>query len=248
MFIIFAGVAGQTSAWRLVPLQSLSNDRTQHRLSPDTPLPDNFEALPVCPMTKNRSGVLLEGDLTMNKIEAFLETREHIDKTEFDMVVRNLVEQETPDNTRIQGLPHHRHHHQQGRSDGKRQPTTSLPEFHTPVPPLQLSGPPGKPPTNNENRFVAAPYHPDQSKFYGKKRFFEPAAYVHFPNVSSSAANPGSKQPDRRTYESNSTKLPNSKNLINLDGSKSSMKSERSENRGQYRAKAEEGRFCHETP
>ena len=28
----------------------------------------------------------------MNKIEQFLETRDHIDKTEFDVVVRNLVE------------------------------------------------------------------------------------------------------------------------------------------------------------
>jgi hypothetical protein len=181
-------------------------------------------------MMKDRSGVLLEGDLTMNKIEAFLETREHIDKTEFDMVVRNLVEQETPENARIQGLPP-RKHQQQGRAGDKRQPTTSLPEFQTPLPLAQhLSAPPGKPPTNNENRFVAAPYHPDQSKFYGKKRFFEPAAYVHFPNVST-CSNPAGKPHERSTCENTSTKLPNNKNLI-LDGSKSSMKSERSENRG----------------
>ena len=39
-----------------------------------------------------KNDILHNDNLTMNKIGEFLDTREHIDKTEFDVVIRNLLE------------------------------------------------------------------------------------------------------------------------------------------------------------
>lgn len=42
-----------------------------------------------------KNDILYNDNLTMNKIGEFLDTREHIDKAEFDVVIRNLLERTT---------------------------------------------------------------------------------------------------------------------------------------------------------
>lgn len=211
--------------------------------SPSTPIPiKSSTKLPPC-NSRNRAGLLLEGNLTMNKIEQFLETRDHIDKTEFDVVVRNLVEQQI---TSPAGTTTQQNQQRQGESnktDGDNT-TVFLPEFQTHNQKQNHHVQQKKSKTStaikstlnsNENRFVSAPYHPNQSRFYGKNKFFEPAAYAHFPGVSGAST---SSQKLRGGTGAVSGDVRENRYLESLKissgpiGSKSSLGSERSEKRG----------------
>ncbi|XP_066930427.1 uncharacterized protein [Clytia hemisphaerica] len=212
------GICGQTSSWRLVPLKNSSNSKTNTN-TPKATSSHNYNAkLPAC-TSRNREGTLLEGEnITMNKIEEFLETREHIDKTEFDMVVRNLLEETSDVGS-------------SGRIQTPKSSNTSSINSNCSFPKFNSSGSHHQ---NNrmvhtENRFVAAPYHPEQSKFYGKNRFFEPAAYVHLPNVSSKTSN-SKKGPENRVLQ----------NLKAEDRRDSSFSSVESEKKGQATASTHE--------
>ena len=82
---------------------------------------------------------------------------------------------------------------------------------------------------------MSAPYHPNQSRFYGKNKFFEPAAYAHFPGVSGAST---SSQKLRGGTGAVSGDVRENRYLESLKissgpiGSKSSLGSERSEKRG----------------
>ena len=195
----------------------------------------------------------------MNKIEQFLETRDHIDKTEFDFVVRNLVEQQTTppsvnaiddgestQNTTTANKSSSSRDHgpiffpefQAHQNQKKLQPETQKKKIsHESTSGGFNSNSKGS--TNNENRFVAAPYHPNQRHYYGKNKFFEPAAYANFPDVSS---NSGTTTKHSEGMSRSITKGARSggenrllESLMSSSGaasSKSSLGSERSEKRG----------------
>lgn len=236
------GIRGQVSSWRLVPLRpsvyhTITNSAMSNGCANEdgrsTPIPAASPPtkLPPC-NSRNRVGLLLEGNLTMNKIERFLEARDHIDKTEFDVVVRNLVDQQIT-------APVGENRQQQFTDKSDDNTTVFLPEFqtHNQQQNQQIQRRKSKPSTTNtnENRFVSAPYHPNQSRFYGKNKFFEPAAYAHFPKVSGPTK---SAQKLKSGTGETSEDVRENKILENLklssgtNGSKCSLGSERSEKRG----------------
>ena len=256
------------SSWRLVPLHSSvrhtantiniatahhRNNITKYKASESLSSNNEHSAdkakavtkLPAC-NSRNRAGMLLEGNLTMNKIERFLETRDHIDKTDFDVVVRNLVEQQTtPPADLVISQQQNQNLQQLNQTTSNIDHPIILPECHTrskqhsqrylrnkitPTNNNKLTS------NSNENRFVSAPYHPNQSRYFGKNKFFEPAAYAHFLNGDGSTVSSSQRAKiggRGASTEGRENRLIDSlRSTSGANSSKSSMESERSEKRG----------------
>lgn len=97
--------SGADKTWRLVPLESLTSQqqntnyhvldsqssRAQQQMKTMYALPE--KDLHMKPPS------LYESEMAMNRIERFLASRDHVDKTEFDFLVRSVVEHGRSSNT-----------------------------------------------------------------------------------------------------------------------------------------------------
>lgn len=89
----------KTSTWRLVPLESLNSQ--EHNMKYRVPDPTvqvqrnlEWKSTRSCDEYEGRLNPpsLYESEIAMSRIERFLAKRDHVDKSEFDFLVRSLVE------------------------------------------------------------------------------------------------------------------------------------------------------------